>query len=75
MRIFAWSCLFGLVVASVGCMTNNWQNSKLLPDEAKKANTSELFEEEEESRFFFQKFGQASGVDPRAREIERRLGY
>ena len=30
---------------------------------------------EESSRFFRAKFGESAGVDPRAREIEQRLGF
>ena len=75
MRIFAWACLFGVLVASVGCMTNNWQNSKLLNPEPAETEPNDSAEEDEERRFFFQTFGQASGVDPKAREIEKRLGY
>ena len=71
MRFFVLACLFCLVVASVGCMTNNWssplfQRGIPIDDSASDG--------EPKANFWKTKFGEGAGIDPRAREIEQRLG-
>ncbi len=68
MRFFVAACLFGLIIASFGCMTNNWSRPLLTPGQ----ETSET--EVTEPNFWHQPFGAKSGMDPRARAIEERLG-
>jgi hypothetical protein len=72
MRFFVAACLFGLLIGSVGCVTNNWsvpifKNDKSLhsPD----TNRNLLKD------LIGIPFSTKSGIDPRAREIEERLGY
>jgi hypothetical protein len=69
MRFFVVACLLCLSIASVGCMTHNW-SSPLFQRNAEAAETNE----KKESNFWNSKFGEASGLDPRSREIEQRLG-
>ena len=72
MRFFVLVCLFCLTIASVGCMTHNW-SSPLFQREARTGETEEM-DEQAETNFWNSKFGEASGLDPRSREIEQRLG-
>ena len=69
MRFFVLACLFCLIVASVGCMTQNWSSPLFKTDVAADDET-----EEYKPSFWKSKFGEGSGIDPRAREIEKRLG-
>lgn len=77
MRFFIIACVFCVFIASLGCMTNNWSKSAF----SNKTNSSQLeFEDVDESEeakpsFWKTQFGNSSGIDPRAREIEKRLGY
>ncbi len=77
MRFFVIACAFCLIIASVGCMTNNW-SSPLFKERgeielgAAKSSTGDTVETKR--NFWNSNFGEVSGVDPRAREIERRLG-
>ncbi len=71
MRLFCIACVFGIVVASLGCMTNNW--SSPLFGQAEKDPQQGEFPYLTGSAMNDQLFG--SGVDPRARAIENRLGY
>lgn len=72
MRFFALACLFCLSIASVGCITHNW--SAPLFDRDSEALEDDESSEKSETNFWKTKFGEASGVDARSREIEQRLG-
>jgi hypothetical protein len=86
MRFFAFACLFCLAIASVGCATKNWSvpifpnklgmtKQATSEDEPTRNRYGQTGSALEEGRNFWKgKFGQAAGLDPRAREIERRLG-
>ncbi|MGI9517186.1 MAG: hypothetical protein ACR2NP_09080 [Pirellulaceae bacterium] len=71
MRFFVIACVFGIVVASLGCMTKNW--SSPLFGESEKSGQQDEPPFARKSAMSEQLFG--SGVDPRARDIERRLGF
>ncbi len=78
MRFFVVACLFCLTIASVGCMTQNW-SSPLFQRDVRTTGSDETGEgdesdEEAKANFWKSKFGEASGLDPRSREIEQRLG-
>ena len=68
MRFFCIASLFCIILASIGCMTKNW-SAPLLKDAA--SGKAAL---EEGRNFWSGTFGQRAGLDPRAREIEERLG-
>ena len=68
MRFFTAACLFGLIIASFGCMTNNWSRPLFGP------GSDTAGAERAEPDFWHQPFGSKSGMDPRARQIEDRLG-
>lgn len=70
MRFFVVACLFCLSIASVGCMTHNWSS----PLFKRNAEIDEESNQKAETNFWNSKFGEASGLDPRSREIEERLG-
>ena len=72
MRFFLTTCLICILVATVGCVTNNWTSGPFSKTEGS-AKGSEL--KESIDSFWNSKFGELSGSDQRAREIERRLGY
>ena len=80
MRFFTIVCLFCFTIASVGCMTKNW-SSPLFNDRGIVEDTEDFFDEKNEqtemptSNFWTAKFGESSGLDPRAKEVEKRLGY
>lgn len=74
MRFFIAVCGCCLLVATVGCMTKNWSVPIF-----KQGALTEMLEEQKEAAktrrsFWNSKFGEASGLDPRSREIEKRLG-
>jgi hypothetical protein len=71
MRFFVLACLFCLVVASVGCMTKNWSSPLFQRSLPIGDSTSDA---QPRAKFWKTKFGEGSGIDPRAREIEERLG-
>lgn len=71
MRFFVGACLLCLLIASVGCMTDNWSRP-LLRDHNPGAEENVPVNK---PGFFHQTFGQSSGVDARAREIEKSLGF
>jgi len=80
MRFFTMACLFCLTIASVGCMTKNW-SSPLLGEADLIKDTDDFFDvsndeaKKSKSNFWTAKFGESSGLDPRAKEVEKRLGY
>lgn len=86
MRFFLMACTFCLLIASLGCMTNNWssplfKNSPLLSDAPPSYEDGDYADEPMESDdekprpgFWKSKFGESSGVDPRAQAIEKRFG-
>ncbi len=69
MRFFLGVCLICMVVASFGCMTNNWSSPLFKKPFQDQPNGVE------KPDFFHQTFGKKSGVDPRAQDIEESLGY
>lgn len=77
MRFFLTACMLCLLIASLGCMTNNW-SSPLFGENALQKNRSDegesLESEKPKSNFWTAKFGEGSGLDPRAQEIEKRFG-
>lgn len=77
MRFFLMACMFCLSIASIGCMTNNW-SSPLFPGTAMGQDRivdGEVAEATKpKSNFWTSKFGESSGLDPRAQEIEKRFG-
>jgi hypothetical protein len=81
MRFFIIACVFCGLIGSVGCMTNNWSSS-MFPNQKSKLTIVDDQQTEDESsdeaspkpRFWNTKFGASAGIDPRAREIEKRLG-
>ncbi len=76
MRFFFSVCLFGIFVASLGCMTENWSSPLFKQktgqqDGGRKVSADlDVFSGQGNDGPWF-----GSGVDPRAREIEDRLGY
>ncbi len=72
MRFFLAACLACILVATLGCVTNNW-SSKPFEKTESSAERSEF--KESIHSFWNSKFGESSGSDPQARAIERRLGY
>ena len=81
MRFFTMACLFCFIIASVGCMyKKNW-SSPLLGEAGLINDTDDLFDvsndeaKKSKSNFWTAKFGESSGLDPRAKEVEKRLGY
>ena len=79
MRFFIAVCCCCMIVATVGCMTKNWSTplfergilSKTLQESADEIGDGKV---ENRQSFWNSRFGEASGIDPRSREIERRLG-
>lgn len=81
MRFFTMACLFCLTIASVGCMyKKNW-SPPLWGDTVTIKDTDDVFDvsndeaKKSKSNFWTAKFGESSGLDPRAKEVEKRLGY
>ena len=80
MRFFTMACLFCLIIASVGCMTKNWSaplfgESDLVEDGDELLVPTVDDGKKSKSNFWTARFGESAGVDPRAKEIEKRLGY
>lgn len=84
MRFFINACAFCMLIASVGCITNNW-SSPLFENLGLNGETSGAIGELDSDRrttegvlsksnFWKSKFGEGAGIDQRAREIEARLG-
>ena len=72
MRFFIAACVSCLLVATIGCMTNNWSSAPFSkPGEA----SSDSKEKTKPNNFWNSRFGEMSGLDERSREIEKRLGY
>lgn len=69
MRVFVAACLFGLLIGSVGCVTNNWSSPlfKIRADEDPEQAEIPL-------GIGDRRTPNRLGIDPRAQEIERRLG-
>lgn len=87
LRFFLASCSFGIAIGVMGCATNNWsqplfmnQQERVEPQLGSDAAGSAAEEEDRATiippkSFWKQGFGEMSGTDPRAREIERSLGF
>ena len=77
MRFFLMACMFCVMIASLGCMTNNWSSPLFRGTNLTEDLTidEELVEvKKPKPNFWNTKFGEGSGLDPRAREIEKRFG-
>jgi len=79
MRFFIIACVFCGLIASVGCMTNNWSSPIFQRQNQIKGLQIEQAEQDKEKakpkpNFWNAKFGSSAGIDPRARAIEERLG-
>ena len=72
MRFFTAACVCCLLVATFGCVTNNWSSSPFSKSDSNHVKTDA---EETWKSFWNSNFGELSGSDARTREIERRLGY
>ncbi len=76
MRFFCVVCLFGIFIASLGCMTENWssplfhQPSGQQDGSGTSSGDFEIFPNRTMEREVF-----GTGDDSRAREIEGRLGF
>ncbi len=80
MRFFTMACFFCLIIASVGCMTKNWSSplfgeSDLVEKSGNELDVTSEETSESKSNFWTAKFGESAGVDQRAKDIEKRLGY
>ncbi len=91
LRFFVLACCFGLLVGAIGCATNNWskplfpQNGSGSRHTSFNSNTGtnrphSTGEEpatlrQQWGRFWKAGFGTSAGIDPKAREIEKSLGY
>lgn len=87
LRFFLASCWFGIAIGVMGCATNNWsqplfrnQQERVDPQLGSDATGSAAEGEDKApiiapKSFWRQGFGEMSGTDPRAREIERSLGF
>jgi hypothetical protein len=73
MRFFKLACFFGLVVASIGCVTDNFgRNSKTTSADGYQESDDENSTRQADRR---KPSGvRPTGVEPKAREIERSLG-
>jgi hypothetical protein len=89
LRFFVIACCFGLLIGVVGCATNNWskplfhqgnKNSRMEQSIRSSSDSDSPAEETRASlkhqwnRFWNAGFGSSSGLDPKAREIEKSLG-
>lgn len=81
MRFFFTACVFGLLVGSVGCVTHNWSTPIFARGEATAtdAEASESVNPREQQHGIFDLRNKPAtprrtGIDPRARQIEQRLG-
>jgi hypothetical protein len=75
LRFFFASCCFGIVIGVMGCATNNWSRPLFENPDAAEAEGNEGSGAKAPKSFWKQGFGDISGSDPRAREIERSLGF
>ncbi len=89
LRFFVLACCFSLFVGVVGCATNNWseplfhqvtksnrleQSIRTFGDDNAQTDEAPLSLKQQWNRFWNAGFGSASGLDPKAREIEKSLG-
>jgi len=77
MKLFSVACLFGLLVASLGCMTNNWNSSLFRSADSQSAKSKSLIGAIDAigDNPVHRSLGKGQAFDSRARDIERRLGY
>ena len=70
MRFFVAACLFGLLIGSVGCVTNNWSSPLFWH------RFDDVASEEPEIPLGLgdRRTPNRLGMDPRAQAIEKRLG-
>ncbi len=78
MRFFIVACLFGLLIGSVGCMTHNWSSPLPLFERGQSGGSAADQASTEVSNSRTERvapgISRRAGIDPRAREIEGRLG-
>ncbi len=91
LRFFVMACCFGLLIGLIGCATNNWSKplfENRTHSKRSQHSTRSYAEDEKSSdeetpatikqkwdRFWNAGFGSSAGLDPKAREIEKSLGY
>ena len=73
MRCFSMACVFGVAIASLGCVTDNWSSPIFAPHRNNQSlkDSDSSFEETMRPKGFQ---SQLLGSDDRAKDIERRLG-
>jgi hypothetical protein len=89
LRFFVMACCFGLLIGVFGCATNNWseplfgqgaqsnrleQSVRTCADDDTPPKEAPSSLKQKWNRFWNAGFGSASGLDPKAREIEKSLG-
>ena len=89
LRFFVMACCFGLLIGVIGCATNNWseplfdqgaqgsgskQSIRSFADNDAPPKEAPASIKQHWNRFWNAGFGSSSGLDPKAREIERSLG-
>ena len=74
MKLFSVACLFGLLVASLGCMTNNWNSSLFRSADSQSVNDKTILGSIGDNSVH-RSLGKGQAFDSRARDIEKRLGY
>ena len=73
MRFFKLACLFGLVVASIGCVTDNFgRNSNAINADANLETSADNPDWQIANRK--RSWLRPTGVEPKSREIEKSLG-
>ena len=77
MKLFSVACLFGLLVASLGCMTNNWNSSLFRSADSHPAKGKSIAGAIDAigDNPLHRTLGKGQAFDSRARAIEKRLGY
>lgn len=73
MRFFWMICLIGILAGSSGCMTRNWNSPDSLTNDQQKKEPKKEFSVFSNGTMEKELFG--TGVEPKAREIEKRLGF
>ena len=75
MKLFTAACLFGLLVATLGCITDNWNRSLFSNAGVSESAIDKLTDGPKKENWIERTVGKGQASDPRAREIEQRLGY
>lgn len=75
MRLFTAACVFGLLVATLGCITDNWNRSLFRQSEESSDLLKDVVPEPKKENWLQRHIGNGQAFDPRAQEIEKRLGF